>query len=132
MIPDDREWFRAPGATEQQLAALRAVAPPGTSDGLYKLLGFSNGGEGPLPAPPGCFVLDDADTIADFIRKRPYGSALDGLLVFGGDGGGEFIALDLRRQAPWPVVAMDMVAGPESARQIAADFGQFVLLIGRS
>jgi len=66
-----------------------------------------------------------------FVEARAYGDAMDGYLVIGGNGGGEFVAIDLRGPDASPVVAMDMVAGPSSAYEIADSFDAFILLVGR-
>jgi len=56
---------------------------------------------------------------------------LDGFLIFGSNGGGEYLAFDLRKEAPLPVVMIDMVAGPSSAKLVASDFDAFLGLVGR-
>jgi hypothetical protein len=54
----------------------------------------------------------------------------DDFFVFGGNGGGEYLAFDMRDGAPWPVVTIDMVVGPASAEIVAPSFDAFIPLIG--
>lgn len=129
MISADRAWYSFPGATQREIVALRNRCPPGLPDAYFKLLAFSNGGEGPLPVAPFNFVLDSTTQVLDEVWMRDNG--LEGLFAFGGTGGGELVALDMRAgQAPWPVVSVDMIAGLSSLCLIATDFDAFLELIG--
>lgn len=128
---EGRAWFRVDGATPEDLAALRMVAPGTLPARFLDLLAFSNGGEGPLSVNPHNFCLDSAMTIAEMIDSENHGQAdLHGFLIFGGNGGGEYLAFDTRHGAPWPIVAIDMVAGGDSAEIIAPDFDAFYERIG--
>jgi hypothetical protein len=51
-------------------------------------------------------------------------------MFFGSNGGLESIAFDLRVGPPWPIVMIDQIAGPESAKEIAANMGAFIEAIG--
>jgi hypothetical protein len=51
-------------------------------------------------------------------------------MLFGSNGGVEYLAFDLRVGPPWPVVMIDAVAGPETAEQIAPDMATFIQAIG--
>ena len=75
--------------------------------------------------------LDPAKIVADAINSDNDGRAdLMGFLIFGGNGSGEYLAFDARSGAPWPIVAIDMVAGGDSAEVIATDFATFYDRIG--
>ncbi|OWQ97722.1 hypothetical protein CDQ91_08665 [Sphingopyxis witflariensis] len=75
--------------------------------------------------------MDPAMTVADTINSKNHGQCdLQGFLIFGSNGGGEYLAFDTRRIAPWPVVAIDMIAGGNSAAIIAPDFEEFYDRIG--
>jgi hypothetical protein len=128
---DERDWFRVEGASPEELANLKAFAPPDLPSRYVDLLTFSNGGEGPLPMNPYNLCLDEAGTVADGIATDNHGRAdLNGFIVFGGNGGGEYIAFDTRSGAPWSVVCIDMVAGAISAEVIAPNFDAFYDRIG--
>ena len=125
---EGRDWYPMDGAPAQTLEGLRAVAPNGLPESYVHLLSVSNGGEGPLPVNPFNRCLDPAGDVIP--RLSDPQAASDGLLVFGGNGGGEYLAFDMRQGAPWPVVMIDMVAGAASAKVVASDFDTFVDLIG--
>ncbi|WP_421580913.1 SMI1/KNR4 family protein [Shinella sp. M31] len=129
---EGRNWTGENGATSDDLARLRLAAPENLPQRYLDLLAFSDGGEGPLPVSPYNFCLDSVTTVTATIASSNHGQAdLDGFLIIGGDGGGEYIAFDLRSGRPWPVVSIDMVAGGDSAALIAADFNAFLDQIGR-
>ncbi|SJM27818.1 SMI1/KNR4 family protein [Mesorhizobium delmotii] len=129
---DGREWFGVPGASAEALAELKQVSPVELPDAYYRLLTFTNGGEGPLPVNPYNLCLDTAAEVMEGIRTRNYGrDHLVGFVIFGGNGGGEFLAFDIRKNSPWRVVMIDMIAGPETAEQVVPDFDAFIELIGR-
>ena len=132
MIPETRTWFRAEGATTDAISALRSASPVGMPVRYYDLLAFSNGGEGPLPVQPFYFCLDTAEMTVDAARVGDYEEFFARFFVFGSNGGGEFIAFDMRADAPWPVVAIDMtnIDLEESVAAIAPDFEKFVAMIG--
>jgi len=126
-----RDWFAVSGAPAEGLARLRAVAPDGLPERYLDLLSSSNGGEGPLPSQPYNLCLDAAETVTDAIESENHGRAdLQGFLIIGGNGGGEYIAFDTRSRAPWPIVTIDMVAGGGSCETIAPDFDTFYDRIG--
>lgn len=113
---EDPTWHAAPPAALSALDKLRQSAPASLPESYMRLLAFSDGGEGPLPVSPYNLCLYSSDEVLDGIRMNNFGQAdLEGLLIFGGNGGGEYLAFDLSVQAPWPVVTVDMVAGGERA-----------------
>ena len=119
------------GASAQTIRALRDAAPADLPEGYVKLLSTSNGGEGPLLINPFNLCLDPAEEVIARLTGTNYGQrAFDGFLIFGGNGGGEFVAFDTRQGAPWPVVTIDMVAGQETAELVASNFDKFIDLIG--
>lgn len=125
----DRDWSAAPAADAEVLERLRQISPVELPASYLNLLAFSDGGEGPLPASPYTLCLDPAAEVIEAIRTGRTGS--DGFLTFGGNGGGESIAFDIRGHEPWPVVAIDMVGGSGTADTLAADFDAFSEMIGR-
>ncbi|MGC5799367.1 SMI1/KNR4 family protein [Sphingomonas sp. NFX23] len=128
---EGRDWAGVNSATLEVLSRLEGVAPNGLPKRYHDLLAFSDGGEGPLPIQPLYLCLDPATTVADAIESENNGQAdLQGFLIFGSNGGGEYIAFDTRDVSPWPVVTIDMVAGGSSAKAIAPDFDAFLDQIG--
>lgn len=128
---EGRKWYPAPAATTDRLVALRQAVPLELPGSYYRLLAFSNGGEGPLPVSPYNLCLDPSDMVTEAIRTSNHGQQdLDGFVVFGGSGGGELLAFDVRGQAPWRIVMIDMVSGAQSVAPVAADFDEFLGLIG--
>lgn len=110
---------------------MRVAASSGLPESYLALLSFSDGGEGPLSAQPYNLVLDPVQEVIARIDCRNYGQAdFDGFLIFGGNGGGEYLAFDTHQTTPWPVVSIDMVAGRDSAEEVAPDFDSFINLIG--
>ncbi|MDP9423202.1 MAG: SMI1/KNR4 family protein [Pseudomonadota bacterium] len=101
-------------------------------DSYFRLLAYSNGGEGPLPVDPFNLCLDSIPQVIEGIQTGNYGQGdFAGFIVFGGNGGGEYLAFDTRGNEPWPVVYIDMVAGSDSAEVVAPNFDALIELIGR-
>lgn len=128
---EGRDWHTKCGAPPEELAQLRESAPESLPSQYLDLLAFSNGGEGPLAVNPFYLQLDPATVVADTIRSENHGQDdLEGFLIIGSNGGGEYVAFDTRGGTPWPIVAIDMVAGGDSAMVIAPDFDAFYDRIG--
>jgi hypothetical protein len=123
-------WIGNEGASVEALDALRAAAPQDLPSEYYQLLELSNGGEGPLPDPLFNFCLDPAETASDASQIRLFAEIASGLFVFGGDGGGQLFAFDLRGASPWPIVTFDEVDPSGSVLMAASSFAEFVALIG--
>ncbi len=84
-----------------------------------------------MPGQPCYLCLDASRTVAERIEAKNHGQEdLQGFLIIGSNGGGEYIAFDTRNGAPWPIVMIDMVAGGDSAEVIAPDFETFYHRIG--
>ena len=132
MIPLDREWHPAPGASPTVLARLQGASPVRLPPAYLNLLAFSNGGEGPLPVQPFNLCLYSAEEVIEIEREGSYKDFSPGLLVIGGNGGGEAIALDIRGAEPWPVVYFDMtnINLTESVQPLAPDFDALLDMIG--
>jgi hypothetical protein len=65
LIAADREWQGTDGVSPQLLKRLRKVMPADLPPEYFQLLAFSNGGEGPLPAEPYNFCLDEGEYAAE-------------------------------------------------------------------
>jgi hypothetical protein len=132
MLPVGRTWFKCPGASPEALDALRAGAGVELPKEYLDLLAFSNGGEGPMSVSPYNFCLDSAEDALKYKFEKTYEEFFPGFFVFGSNGGGEYIAFDVRSRRPWPVVAIDMtnIDLSESVEFIADNFGSFLRLVG--
>jgi hypothetical protein len=123
-------WHKTEGAPPAALSQLQAVCDLPSE--YLELLASSNGGEGTLSVRPYSFVLDSAEEAARNYQGKVFAEDFPGLFVFGGDGGGELFAFDMRASKPWPVVMFDMtnIDLTESVRKIANDFAAFVTYLG--
>lgn len=130
MLPPDRDWRAVPGATEASLARLAAASPITLPNEYLRFLAYSDGGEGPLAVQPYYFQIDPAEEAALALEDRRHAEFFPGFIIIGSNGGGEYVALDVRGSSPWPVIMIDMVAGPESAQVIAPHFEAFMDLVG--
>jgi hypothetical protein len=130
MMEPGRTWVCAPGASLQSIHSLVQASPWPIPAAILDLLTFSDGGEGDLPMDPFCFVLDRAEEIEAGLEDCFLLERFPGFLFIGGDGGLGRIALDCRSQPPFPVVAIDPIAGPGSAQQVARDADEFVDVLG--
>lgn len=105
---EGREWHKADGASPAALAQLRAVAPVKLPESYFSLLSFSNGGEGPLAVQPFQLCLYPAEEVVQIEQDGDFKEFFDNFLVIGGNGGGEAVVFDLRKDEPYPLVAFDM------------------------
>ena len=128
----DRNWQSAPGATSEEVDRLKKASSLPIPEPLLNLLKQTNGGEGDLALPPLLFVLDSVDAIVDSMNAPFLIEEFAQFLFFGGNGGLERIAFDLRKDTqPLPIVMIDPIAGPESAETIAPDIETFIAAIGK-
>lgn len=126
-----RNWIRQPGASAEEIDHLLAATPCPLPEALVDLLRFSNGGEGDIALPPLLFMLDSVSEIIEGFQDAFLSEEFPGFLFFGGNGGLERIALDVRAGTSGiPIVMIDPIAGPDSAEEIAPDFLTFVTAIG--
>src|SRR5262249_43729596 len=111
---------------------LRKAVPRQLPDPYLALLRTTNGGEGPLARQPYYLRLDPAEVVAEAAASKQHEEFFPGFVVIGSNGGGEFIALDVRAPGPLAVVAIDMtnIDLEESILPIAPDFDAFIDLIG--
>jgi len=132
MISSERIWNRKPGASLDEIDALRRASPVELPESYFHLLAFSNGGEGPLSLQPFYFQLYDVEYTMDGITQHRYEEFFPGFVIFGSNGGGAYIAFDVRDRAPWPIVHIDMcdIDLEESVLPLAKDFDSFLMLIG--
>jgi hypothetical protein len=131
MTDKGREWRSYPAAMGAAIVALQAASPAELPASYLKFLSGCDGGEGPLPVQPYWLCLDPAEVVAETYSKDAYGEFFTGFMMIGSNGGGEFVAFDMRGGSPWPVVAIDMTNSDldQSVLRIADDFDSFLSLI---
>jgi SMI1/KNR4 family protein SUKH-1 len=125
-----RRWDGNPPATQAQILELGEVLGFDLPPHYVELLQTCNGGEVELALDPYWFVLFDTGFALEMATDTFYQSEFEGMFIFGSNGGGETIALDMRGQEPWPVVMVDCIAGMESARIVAPSIDDFIKAIG--
>lgn len=132
MFSANSAWFRNPGASNDALQSLREVVGVNLPKEYFELLAYSNGGEGSLPMSPFNFCLDSAEVATNNKVENIYDEFFPGFFVFGGSGGGDYIAFDIRSSEPWPIVAIDMtnIDLDESVNFIAKNFPTFLEQVG--
>ena len=126
----NRNWSGNPPASEENVLQLVQSCKVKLPDEYLALLRFSNGGEGDLALPPLLFVLFDVEEVLEMLKDSFYREEFPDFLFFGGNGGLEKIAFNLRNGEPYPIVMIDPIAGSESAVEIALDMAQFIEAIG--
>lgn len=124
-----KTWSKNEGASVGALRAPADAVEVERPKAYVDLLAFSNGGEGPLPAPFHTLCLDDAESAAEPGRVDLFKSLNPGWFVFGGDGGGELYAFDLTGEQPWPVVRFDGIDPEGSVEDVAESFASFMQLL---
>lgn len=127
----EREWHAKMPASEAEIMQLASHARAQLPTEYVELLRHSNGGEGPLALPPLYFQLYSVrDCIELFHNSQQLLEQFPSFMFFGSNGGLESIAFDLRSRPPWPIVMIDLIAGSESAKEIAPDIATFIEAIG--
>jgi hypothetical protein len=126
-----RDWQAKAPASEAEIAHLQSQARADLPLEYLELLRFSNGGEGPVALPPLWFQLyATKDCIELWHANQQVLERFPTFMFFGSNGGLESIAFDLRVGPPWPIVMIDQIAGPESAKEIAPNIEAFIEAIG--
>ncbi|HEU4391129.1 MAG TPA: SMI1/KNR4 family protein [Blastocatellia bacterium] len=126
----DRRWQGEPPATEEEIARLVQACDAELPQEYLSLLRYSNGGEGPLALAPLVFVLYRVNDTIGMMADQFYRGEFPAYRFFGGNGGLELLAFDLRNGSPYPIVMIDPIAGSESAVEIAPSFAKFCEAIG--
>src|SRR5882724_8625046 len=101
LCQDEREWIPKEPASDADIAQLTERVQRELPTEYIELLRFSNGGEGPLALPPRYFALYSVkDCIALFHDNRHINEQFPSFMLFGGNGGIEYLAFDLRVGPP--------------------------------
>ena len=132
MIKENLEWYKEEGASNEDIRKLKSVCEVELPQEYFDLLAYSDGGEGPLPVEPYNLCLDSAKIVTQNLIDKTFEEFFSGFIIFGGDGGGSFIAFDKRSESSLPIVALDStnINLNESTIQIAESFSEFIRLIG--
>ena len=125
-----REWTAAPPASEAEITYLVSRARAELPTEYLDLLQFGNGGEGPLALPPLWFQLYAVQDCIELCHNSQVVECFPDFIFFGGNGGLESVAFNLRAGPPWPIVMIDKIAGPGSAREISPNMATFIEAIG--
>jgi len=125
-----REWRKVQGASEQDISELRKVLPFEPPAEYLDFLRFSNGGEGELALDPLWFQLFEVAFAIKLWQDRNYRNEYPDYFIFGSNGGLESIAFDMSQAEPWPIVAVDCIAGLDSANKIAENVHAFIQKVG--
>jgi hypothetical protein len=92
-----------------------------------ELLRLSNGGEVALKVSPFNLCLDTAEAALDFWKSGT--STLEGVFVFGGNGGGELLAFDMRKPGNPPIISFDPIDPEGSIEHVASSLEDLMSLI---
>ena len=125
-------WDRVPPASESAIQALVEQSGVDLPQDYLAFLRFSNGGDGHIGIEPGWFQIWPAEEVVETNQFFELEEELPGFFAFGGNGGGELFAFDMRGPQPWPIVMVPRTPlEAEFAVKIADDFLAFADAIGR-
>lgn len=125
-----REWQGSAPASETEIRDLENVLNVPLPSEYIELLRLYNGGEGELALSPLWFQLFDVESVITRANDDFYKTEYPGILFFGGNGGLESIGFDMRAAQPWPIVAIDCIAGLDSLIIISENIADFIEAIG--
>jgi len=125
------DWTSAPGASPEELKRLVAEVPYPLPAEYLDLLGNTNGGEGFLAVRPGWFQLFDVAFVLELWNDQFHRRDYPNFLFFGSNGGLESFVLALRGPRPGEVLALDAIAGEDSAFVVSGSFKEFTPHIGK-
>jgi hypothetical protein len=122
----NRKWQGAAPASEVEIRALENVLGVSLPSEYVELLRLNNGGEGELALRPLWFELFDVEFAISLATDDFYKAEFPKIFFFGGNGGLESIGFDMRGKQPWPIVAVDCIAGLDSLVIISANIAGFI------
>ena len=126
MSPDKPSWLSPRGASEEVLKELQSSVERLPASYL-SLLRLGNGGEVGLSVSPYTLCLDSAEDAISYWKSGTY--TIQNAFVFGGNGGGDLLAFDMRFPDTCPVICFDPIDPEGSIKQVAPSFEKFVALI---
>ena len=124
-------WHKRPEALSEAIRAMRLEFGQDLPQEYTDFLAWSNGGEGRLGVQPYALCLDSAEDVLHSWKHGSYRQDFPGFLVIGSNGGGEYIAFEIKTPPPWRVVALDMtnIDLSETVMLIAKNFAGLLELI---
>ena len=120
------DWLVDKPASPNALNAL-VDAVPLLPSAYLALLSRGNGGEAGLSVSPFNLCIDTAESALDYWQSGTY--TMTGVFVFGGNGGGELLAFDMRKSKPWAVISFDPIDPEGSVEMVANDFSSLLKLV---
>jgi len=126
MRPSKPSWLLSQGASEKVLKELQSSVV-GLPASYLDLLRLGNGGEVGLSVNPYTLCLDTAEDALSYWKSGTY--TIRDAFVFGGDGGGEILAFDMRQSGICSVVCFDPIDPEGSIEQVAPNFDQFIAMV---
>ena len=118
-------WVSAVPASAEVISQLqREVA--GLPESYLDLLRVGNGGEVGLCASPFNLCLDPAESALDYFLSGTY--TKQDVFIIGSNGGGDYIAFDLRSEGERRVICFDPISPDDSIEVIAESFHKLMLL----
>lgn len=126
----NRNWTSEPPASDDDILRLIQTYEVSLPEAYLDLLRYANGGVGELALPPRLFYLYNINEVIGMLGNEFYREGFPNFFFFGGNGGLELLAFDLRQGMPYPIVMIDPIAGAKSALQIAPDMTQFIESMG--
>ena len=122
-----------PAASADKREELKVILPPGIP---ADYLGFFESHDGAeicfdevnwLEANFDCLRIDSVADMLDSKTRAALAEVFPDLFVIGSDGGGQVIAYDMTRQAPWPIVLhLPGSSEPGNAPILAASMTEFM------
>jgi hypothetical protein len=119
-------WLLSQGASEEVLEELQSSVA-GLPASYLDLLRLGNGGEVGLTLNPYTLCLDFAEDALAYWNSGTY--TIQEAFVFGGNGGGNLLAFDMRQSGICSVVCFDPIDPEGSIEQIAPSFEQFIAMV---
>lgn len=129
MNPCKPSWLLPQGASEQVLKELQ-TAVVGLPVSYIDFLRLGNGGEVELSVNPYTLCLDSAEDALAYWQSGTY--TIKEAFVFGGNGGGELLAFDMRQPGSCSVVCFDPTDPAGSIEKVAPNFEQLIAMAGGS
>jgi hypothetical protein len=119
-------WLSKEGASTEALRKLVSEVK-GLPSAYVELLRLGNGGEVGLKVSPFNLCLDSVEAALGYWKSGTY--TMKGVFIFGGNGGGELLAFDMRQSGVTPVISFDPIDPEGSIERVAPDFEQFMTFI---
>ncbi len=125
------DWIPTPGASTEEIKRLVTSVPHLLPAEYINLLTRTNGGEGALAVRPGWFQLFDIGFALELWNDEFHRREYPDLLFFGSNGGLESFAIAVQGPRAGEVLALDAIAGEDSAFLVASSFAEFTKHLGK-